>query len=125
VYKLRVSLKNIKGECKMGYNTTYTLRTYDSDKDIIEISDDASEDEFEWLKYAIDDDGEWRVISNFWHDHETDMRKLSIKYPDIVFELYGEGEIRGDIWIKYFKNGKMQSGHTKITFDKFDEKKLR
>jgi len=117
--------KKSKGECKMGYNTTYTLRTYDSDKDIIEISDDASEDEFEWLKYAIDDDGEWRVISKFWHDHETDMRKLSIKYPDIVFELYGEEEMHGDIWIKYFKNGKMQSCHAKITFDEFDEKKLR
>jgi len=108
----------------MGYMTTYTLGTYDSDKDIIEISDDVSEDEFEWLKYAIDDDGEWRVTSK-WYEHETDMRKLSIKYPDIVFELYGEGERCGDIWSKYFKNGKMQSCYAKITFDKFDEKKLR
>lgn len=59
-----------------------------------------------------------------WYEHEEDMRRFSKLYPFILFELSGEGEESGDIWRKYFLNGKMQYCKSKIEFEPFDETKL-
>ena len=59
-----------------------------------------------------------------WYDHETDMRKFSKKYKDVVFTLSGEGEESGDLWIKYFKNGKMQVSKARIEYDSYNESLL-
>ena len=60
-----------------------------------------------------------------WYEHETDVKSVSTEYPDVIFALIGDGEDSGDQWIKYFKNGKMQICRAKITFDDFDESKLK
>jgi hypothetical protein len=60
-----------------------------------------------------------------WYDHEEDIADLSKRFPDLVFELEGEGEYPRDIWIKYFKNSKMQKCPAKITFDKFSAERLK
>lgn len=60
-----------------------------------------------------------------WYNHENDMREISKQFPDVIFQLNGEGEESGDIWVKYFVNGKMQTASAKITFDGFDQKKLK
>jgi len=59
-----------------------------------------------------------------WYDHETDMKRLSEQFPNVVFTLNGRGEESGDVWVKYFKNGKMQSSKAEIKLDTFDPKKL-
>ena len=59
-----------------------------------------------------------------WYDHEKDMKLLSQIYPETTFLLEGEGEESGDIWRKYFKNGKMQVCKAEIVFPAFDESKL-
>lgn len=60
-----------------------------------------------------------------WYEHEKDMRAFSLKYPDILFTLRGEGEESGDIWRKYFKAGKVQVVRETLVFDEYDEKKLQ
>lgn len=59
-----------------------------------------------------------------WYDYEKDMIELSILFPDIVFELSGEGADSDDIWKQYFKSGKSQTCNAIISFDEFDETKL-
>jgi hypothetical protein len=59
-----------------------------------------------------------------WYRHETDMKSLSRHFPALIFMLEGEGEETKDLWIKYFKNGKMQACPGKITYDEYDPNKL-
>jgi hypothetical protein len=60
-----------------------------------------------------------------WYDHEDHMRGISKQFPGLTFKLSGEGEDAGDIWVKYFRNGKMQSCKAVIEIPPFDEGKLR
>lgn len=60
-----------------------------------------------------------------WYEHEDFFKKITKEYPGVLVELYGEGEEAGDIWIKYFKDGKMQLCEAQIVFDSFDESKLK
>ena len=62
---------------------------------------------------------------NKWYNWEKNMKEYSLQYPDLVFKLEGYGEEIGDIWIAYFSNGKVQHCPAIITFDEFDEKKLK
>jgi hypothetical protein len=51
-----------------------------------------------------------------WYAHEEHMKKLSNKYPNVLFILDGEGEESGDIWRKYFRAGKMFRADAVISF---------
>ncbi len=59
-----------------------------------------------------------------WYEHEDDMKRLSFQFPDTLFRLSGEGEEPGDIWVKYFKDGKMQAMKAEIKFADFNEADL-
>ena len=98
----------------MGYQTKFEL-TFEAENET-EIND-YMEDNSEKF-YGLGED------SYKWYDHEESMKELSVKFPDIVFALYGEGEDNEDIWYKYFKNGKMQECMAIITFNEYDESKL-
>lgn len=99
----------------MGYYTTYNLS-------IVE-GDDYSTDYQEEISKQLDFDpfqGECK-----WYDNEEDMLLYSKNHPQVLFLLEGEGEEATDLWQKYFKNGKMQRCEAKITYDPFDETKLK
>lgn len=100
----------------MGYYTKYELET-------IPYSNEAWE-------VINEDDGTYYAVQEYadsckWYDHEMDMKELSKQFPNVVFKLKGEGEEAGDLWHKYFKNGKVQVCEAKIVYDKFDESKLK
>jgi hypothetical protein len=85
-------------------------RDYSDPKGILEIVADA------WLN---------NLDECKWYEHEQDMRIFSKLFPEVVFTLKGEGEEPGDLWFKYFQNGKMQKAEAIITYDPFDPKKLK
>lgn len=60
-----------------------------------------------------------------WYEHDEDMRRFSKKYPNVLFILEGEGEESGDIWKKYYKDGKCQEVQAKLVFEEYDENKLK
>ena len=113
----------------MGYYTVYTLEdVYDEEmeddgtekvKDYI-YSDKEIQNKFDDLCYALFDGRG----STKWYDHESDMVRLSKQFPRMIFTLKGEGEESGDIWKKYFFNGRIQIAHAKIEFDEFRKDKL-
>lgn len=74
--------------------------------------------------YGIDPNGE-SSESCKWYEHETDMREMSKQFPNILFTMKGEGEESGDIWRRYYLNGKCQVVQAKLVFDDFDRKQLR
>ena len=41
-----------------------------------------------------------------WYNHEEDMIAISRLLPNFVFMLRGDGEDSGDVWAKYFQDGK-------------------
>lgn len=59
-----------------------------------------------------------------WYEHEDDMKRLSLKFPDVLFTLRGEGEESGDVWVKYFKEGKMQVSKAEVKLEPFDATRL-
>ncbi len=71
-------------------------------------------------------DGQYNVFEEpcRWPEHENEMRTVSLKMPEVLFILRGEGEETEDLWVKYFKNGKMQKVKAEITYKPFDESKL-
>lgn len=84
----------------MGYYTNYRL--YVPDVDPI-VADDLQR-EIDKMNVFQDND----VKSNYlyaydkWYDYEKDMCILSKRFPEILFELSGEGDDSDDLWITYF-----------------------
>lgn len=59
-----------------------------------------------------------------WYEHDEDMGRLSLEFPDVLFTLLGYGEDRGDIWKAYYLNGKMQDTPAQIIFEEFSPELL-
>ncbi len=105
----------------MGYYTRYDFEVkanykYDFIGDFRSHDADSS--------YAFDENGV-SIDTTRWYTHESDVKLFSLKHPDALFILYGNGEEEGDMWKKYFKNGKMQVVKAIITYPEFDKELLK
>lgn len=117
----------------MGYYTNYRLSvTGDPNKvnafrKAIKIKfglknklfNDQERSDFEFLHNILEN-----TYNGKFYDHERFFREVSAKNQDLTFIVDGEGEEPGDIWKKYFKNGKMFASQGRIVFDDYDENKL-
>lgn len=110
----------------MGYYTQYNL--------YVQNYDGLNETELDDVNSAIEalnifDGGDnrygWSAYEK-WYDHDDDMLALSTRFPDVVFQLYGDGEDSEDRWMTYYKNGRCQEDalHITVEEDPFDESKL-
>lgn len=98
--------------------TRFSLEISPSEPEVWEALNENEE-----IAARIDEDGT-SVESSRWYDHEDEMRSFSEQFPHVLFTLSGEGEENGDLWKKYFRNGKMQAAPAKITYAEFDESLL-
>lgn len=108
----------------MGYCTTHNLKIHQIDKDLSYDELESLETQIndyirnhDDLSYAVADiEGDWKCDSCKWYDHIKDMVELSKQFPDVVFELEGDGEESGDMWKEYYKNGLYQDCPAQIIF---------
>lgn len=111
----------------MGYYTTYNLEIKENRSNLSEVElNEKLINELEKrdvLDYALDENLE-STDGVKWYDHEETMRIISKKIPDVLFALSGEGEEQGDVWNKYFMNGKMHACHAEMIIPEFDESKM-
>jgi hypothetical protein len=106
----------MKGSCCMGYYTHYHLEfsapedTYETIKEevgrCITAMVGADPYEFEDL---IEMTVEWK-----WYDHEEDMKRIAKMFPTVYFTLEGEGEDRGDYWVKQFHDNEYYESYAEI-----------
>lgn len=103
----------------MGYYTKHEIEIIGGSSDLIcelrEFSEEA--------KYALDECGKTEQECK-WYSHRKELKEFSLKHPDVLFKLHGEGEENGDVWDEYFKNGKMQVCKARMVMPGFDEKLL-
>ena len=105
----------------MGYYTDFRLIASD-----VEVLKKVWQEEIEGTEFGdMDFDGTECSYWAKWYDHNEDLINVSKKYPDVLFTLYGKGESSGDIWRKYYKNGKYQVAKAFISYEEFDEAKLK
>lgn len=97
----------------MGYYTDFTLKTKENSEDLKKVLrelDDISDYCFEIEEIH----GGVFEKNAKWYDFEEELKEVSKKLPDITIQVHGNGEESGDIWWKYFKNGKVASKFIEI-----------
>ncbi len=104
----------------MGYYTRYSLTVKEGNTDLLEKFIEENEN----AAYALDSYGETKQECK-WYSHDEELVRFTKENKDVLFELSGEGEESGDIWKKYFMNGRMQVCKATLTFPDYDYSKLK
>lgn len=105
----------------MGYKTFHNLKVHnDKSEEIIAELKKENED----ANYALSDNGYGENWTK-WYECDDEMKAFSLKYPSVLFEMHTEGEENGNLCTTYYKDGKMQECPAIITYDEFDQTKLK
>lgn len=62
--------------------------------------------------------------SGKWYDCEEDIISFSLKYPQYLFTISGEGDDNTDLWMLYVCNGRSEQVYAKIIYPDPDFAKL-
>jgi hypothetical protein len=103
----------------MGYCTDFTLEVVNGPS-IIESPSSEFRDRF----YNLTGYNVHNLDYIKWYSAESDMKKLSLHYPDVVFCLEGQGENHDDFWVIYICNGHIQNANRRIVEDPIDFSQL-
>ena len=104
----------------MGYYTDFKV----SSKDLLPEKYQQQLEEIS--SYEFDNHGNELLLQDVkWYNHDAHMVALSLLYPNVLFSVEGEGEDPGDLWKAYYKNGKSQTCKAIITFEPYDEGKMK
>lgn len=111
----------------MGYRTWYNLslqskNVVDKPANSLEIIAQLRE-ECEEAHYALDDQGNGQMETSW--DAIDDLPAFSLKHPDVIFAIDYTGDDSEDFGFLYVMNGKSQDCPAIITYDEFDESKLK
>lgn len=104
----------------MGYYTRFSLGVNADNEDQI-IAEFRGE--CDYAEHCLTETGSTNEPGK-WYNHDEDIRKFSKKYPDVLFEMRGEGEEAGDLWVLYAQNGKVHKSRAKVIYEEFDPEKL-
>ena len=103
----------------MGYYTSYTLvevlSTVTNKKEDFDLYEEEINEEYD--VYLGED--------TKWYDFDDDMKKYSKQHPDLLFTFHTVGEEHDDSAMRYFKNGKYFIAEAEITYEPYDESKLK
>ena len=126
----------------MGYYTDYKVNVYKQDKNVTAYDMLSKMNELQttnrgifypfdgliqelmeenWTKQAHDFELETDDECK-WYEWADDMKDLSKAFPNVIFQVSGEGEEQGDIWRAWIKNGKVVIHEARIVIDPLDEK---
>lgn len=114
----------------MGYYTDHTLyvKNVESHAQFDELVNALQE--MEIYDYAVtgnDYDAYKKSVTFYccdsvkWYNHDDDMKRISIQFPDMTFMIEGHGEEFGDLWRCYYKNGEQEFCRGEIFFEEPDE----
>ena len=102
----------------MGYyieaNMNFTGATAE-EVDLITSYIEENEDDF----YLIYPNGESKTEGK-WYDRDVHFKTLSLKFPNVLFNLYCCGE-DGAKWLEYYKNGVYKRVEAIITYDNWED----
>ena len=103
----------------MGYSTDYslTVRPVKNETEFNDLKAVLSMEKFNLIYYAFDSG--WYTEKDHtayfytydsvkWYNNRDDMIEISKRFPNMVFMLEGQGELPGDMWKCYFKNGEWE-----------------
>ena len=94
----------------MKYVTYFILSfSFKNDIDSFAIEDDIVEilnkNNYDWDERLFSQIEEFKFSAE-WKERDSDLIKISKKFPNITFRLEGFGSTPGDWWIAIYKNGK-------------------
>lgn len=67
-------------------------------------------------RYCLGEDAKSHADSGKWYNWKNDLKKWSLEFPHIRFQMNGEGAESGDIWVAYAKGGAIQYEQARLTF---------
>ena len=85
----------------MGYYTTFSLALEEGPREQYQRM-------LEDIDAIMGDNGmsSFESVNAKWYSYDTDIRELSLRYPDITFRVNGDGEDSDDLWQDFWHNGK-------------------
>ena len=75
-------------------------------------SDEFRRDQEVYAEECLSDFLDWKEVK--WYELDSDMSKLSKLCPDFTFIIEGQGEDRGDWWIKWWEDGVQNASYAEL-----------